>query len=85
MAYSRYVCSWGSFTVLKNDANNSDTENEVLRAERRLCAASCSSALLQISVWSSGCCVVGGTDRHTVEKLKEGGTKTCSCMKAELL
>lgn len=79
------MCSWGRFSVSKNDNDNNDTENEVLRAERCLCAASCSAALFQISVWSSGCCVVGGTDRHTVEKLREGGTKTCSCMKAEPL
>lgn len=42
------------------------------------------TAQLQISVWSSGLSVVGGTDRDTVEKLKEGDMKTCLCMKAEL-
>ena len=40
--------------------------------------------LFQISVWSSGLPAVGGKDRHTMEKLKEGEMKTCSCMKAEL-
>lgn len=71
---------WRSFSVLTNDNNNNDTVNIKLPGpecnNKAMQLHATLPALLRISVWSSGLSIVGGNDRPTVEKLKEGEMKT---------